>query len=470
MEFKDWTIDQAAEAYTFDTSLHFALNLSNRRNYLCSRSVDSYRRLMREDQHAAGIFAQVTDTLVKELDIRVNRQRLYSTHVLSDMASFGRTRLLGITVKRFLTSLKRHTPQQHSDLPVELIERYSPSIGALFGQAVKQADQRSTIRQQTAEDMHLLIERFAGEESIAKSSSYKAMVRLFGEHCEIQEKRIIVRAKARDEQGGSANTLQNPSDLGAGYGHKGAGYQAQLGQTSHEDNDVQLVMVCQPQSAAESDVHVVPSIITELEAREHKLDELAADTAYGSDENHQLAKAHGIDLISPVPGAQPKQGFEGAMIQEIAQPGPGEKRNAGRPQTHQQKARREKALRSARRREREQSEEWRAKYRRRAGIEGLHRGIDRRTGFKKLRVRGLKAVTHSIYGKVMGWNILQAARAKAKRRIKAAKAGKKPSQSIWVAITTHWPRWRETVLSIHRAVRGVFKLHHAGPGLRPCYS
>jgi hypothetical protein len=469
LEFKDWTIDQAAEAYTFDTSLHFALNLSNRRNYLCPRSVDSYRRLMREDRLAASVFAQVTDTLVKELDIRISRQRLDSTHVLSDMASFGRTRLLGITVKRFLTSLKRHTPKQHSDLPVELIERYSPSIGALFGLAVKQAEARSAIRQQTAEDMHLLIERFADEESIAKRSSYMAMVRLFGEHCQIQEKRIIVRAKARDEQGGSASTLQNPSDLEAGYGHKGPGYQVQLAESSHEDNDVQLVLVCLPQSAAESDANAAVDVITELTTRGHKPDEVASDTAYGSDENYLHAQAHGIDWISPTPGAQPKQGHQGAMTREIAEPGAGEPRGAGRPQTQQQKARRQKARRSARRREGEQSEEWQAKYRRRAGIEGLHRGIDRRTGFKQLRVRGLKAVTHSTYGKVMGWNILQAARATAKKRVQAAKAAKKPRQIIWAAVKRLWPSWKEAVLSISSAMDGVLKPHWAGPCLRPRY-
>ena len=71
------------------------------------------------------------------------------------------------------------------------------------------------------------------------------------------------------------------------------------------------------------------------------------------------------------------------------------------------------------------SEEWCAKYRRRAGIESLNRGLDRRTGIKHLRVRGMKAVKHSVYAKVTGWNIIQSARA----IWKAAKAERKRAKA-----------------------------------------
>ena len=72
--------------------------------------------------------------------------------------------------------------------------------------------------------------------------------------------------------------------------------------------------------------------------------------------------------------------------------------------------------------EEQESEEWRTKYRRRAGIEGVNRGLDRRTGIKELRVRGMRAVAHAVYGKVMGWNIVQGARALRKRALAARKA------------------------------------------------
>lgn len=463
MEFKNWTIDAAAEAYTFDTSLHFALHLGNRRNYLCPRSVDNYRRLMREDAQAAAVFAQVTDTLIQELDLRISRQRLDSTHVFSDMASFGRTKLLAVAIKRFLTSLKRHTPAQHDALTSDLRERYSPSVGALFGEATFSKESRAAAQQQAAEDLHLLIERFADEATITARSSYQALVGLFSEHCELRDARITVRAKAQDPNGGSANTLQNPSDPAAGYdGHKGPGYQVQLAETSHSENPVQLISACLPQSAAESDGHALETMLSDLAERQKLPDELAADTAYGSDENHQLATQRGIDLISPVPGAPPKTGSHaGVKAQESkAPPAPGEKRR-GRPpggqRSQKQQALHEKAVRMAQRRQREQSEEWREKYRVRAGIESVNRGLDRRTGLKKLRVRGERAVSHSIYGKVMGWNILQAARGLAQRARKERKSAGKALESI-IAAWNWMQTWvRQEVLSATSAGSNALK-------------
>jgi hypothetical protein len=85
-EMRHLTGEQAAEAYTFDAGVQFALNLSRDAQYLSARSVDNYRRLLREDDHAREIFQNISATLVRELDLDIRRQRLDSTHVLSHMA------------------------------------------------------------------------------------------------------------------------------------------------------------------------------------------------------------------------------------------------------------------------------------------------------------------------------------------------------------------------------------------------
>ena len=51
-------------------------------------------------------------------------QRLDSTHVLSNMADMGRTRMMGVTIKRFLTQLGRHDPAAWQEVPGETRERY----------------------------------------------------------------------------------------------------------------------------------------------------------------------------------------------------------------------------------------------------------------------------------------------------------------------------------------------------------
>ncbi len=69
----------------------------------------------------------------------------------------------------------------------------------------------------------------------------------------------------------------------------------------------------------------------------------------------------------------------------------------------------DKAMRLAHRRRFEQSEAFWQAYRFRAGIEGSISQMDRRTGIKRLRVRGLKAVTLCAKLKAAGVNVLRAA-------------------------------------------------------------
>ena len=425
------------EAYSFDNALHYALNLARDHQYLCPRSLDTYRKLVRDDKLVGDIFTQVTAKLIEELNISITKQRLDSTHLFSDMAVFGRTKLMATAVKRFLTSLKRHAAESYNELDAALRERYEVSQARLFGEAGSSAEGRTKARQEVAQDMHALIERFADDKAINTRSSYRAMQRIFEEHCEIKAGKISVRTKSRDVQGSSSHTMQNPSDDGAGYdGHKGSGYQVQLAQTSAASNPVQMITVCIPQSAGASDSAAVAQVIAAQQAMSAVPDEMSADTAYGSDANVEHSAAHGIDLISPVPGRRPKADQEVRAQKADQEASQSEGRASGSELNELSKAER-----IAQRREREQSEEWRDKYRRRAGIESLNRGLDRVTGIKQLRVRGLVAVSHAVIGKACGWNILQAARAKAKAARAERKSGKLGSQKVGQALRDAWRRF-----------------------------
>ncbi|MFH1975268.1 MAG: transposase, partial [Pseudomonadota bacterium] len=55
------------------------------------------------------------------------------------------------------------------------------------------------------------------------------------------------------------------------------------------------------------------------------------------------------------------------------------------------------------------TDEFKDRYRWRAGIEGAISEYDRRTGVKRLRVRGLKAVGYCAVLKALGVNIFRAA-------------------------------------------------------------
>ena len=456
-EFMDWTKQEALDAYSFRMDIHYALNLEPITHDISMRTLERYINLFETDKLAKTIMSQVTVNLVDILEIKIDKQRLDSTHIFSDMASFGRTRLMGVAIKRFLTQLNRHNQQDYNALDESLRQRYAPGIHQLFGDTGKDNESRRLLRQQVAEDMHFLLRRFADTTEHGRKDTYKALERIFYEQCEVHEEKVCVKKKT------GGNVMQNPSDPGATYdGHKGQGYQVQLSETCNPDNEVQLITCAIPQTAAESDANSFGEVVKDLEVNDLVCDEMVADTHYTSDQNVQLAQEHSIELVGPTPpgsggphdtyqlniddfnvdeeteeliccpaGHAPessvhdKQTAKTKTIMPQSACGqceyidqcPVKKTRHGYQLDHTAKERR-----LAGRRREEATEVFHQRYRIRGGIEGTNSGLKRRTGLGQLRVRGQPRVFSSILLKVAGWNILRAAACAKMRQIVCARA------------------------------------------------
>src|SRR3954470_1307106 len=266
-DFFDWNTQEAIEAYIFRNDVQYALNTEPGVT-LCTRTLERYQQLFRDNDLAAKVFDKVTTQLVAALDLDVSRQRLDSTHVFSHMATFGRTKLMAVAIKRFLTQLQRHDGDAYAALPEDLRKRYAPPQSRLFADA-KDAEARARDRQQAAEDLHFIITRFADRPDHASRSTYKALVTIFDQQCEISAEKIVVKAKT------GGDCIQNPSDLGASYsGHKGPGYQVQLAETCAPSNEVQLITAALPQTASEPDAGAVVPMIDQLDHAGRKPEEL----------------------------------------------------------------------------------------------------------------------------------------------------------------------------------------------------
>ena len=456
-EFMDWTKDEALDAYSFRMDIHYALNLEPVTHDLSMRTLERYIGLFEKDELAGAIMSEITVKLVDLLDINIDKQRLDSTHVFSDMASFGRTRLMGVAIKRFLTQLKRHDPKAYELLDEQLRRRYAPGVNQLFGDTGKDGESRRLLRRQVAEDMYLLIRRFAEMAEHAGRDTYKSMERIFYEQCEVHEEKVCIKKKT------GGNVMQNPSDPGATYdGHKGPGYQVQLSETCHPDNEAQLITCALPQTAVEPDTTATSEVLDSLEESGLLPQEMFADTHYCSDENIQAAANRGVELVGPVQcgglinkdvdqlnvddfdvdeqteevvccpaGHKPassihdKQTGQTKTVMpssacsqcEFHKECPVEKCRDGYCLYHTAKQRR-----LAGRRREEATDVFRERYRIRGGIEGTNSGLKRRTGLGRLRVRGQPRVFGSILLKVTGWNILRAAACAKMREIVYARA------------------------------------------------
>lgn len=401
LEFHNWTEAEAVDAYLFDTRIQYALNLGSDNLSMCEKTIQRYRKVIRQEKLAQKIFDDITDKLIKELDLNIETQRLDSTHVFSDMATFGRTKLMASTITRFLTQLKKHHAKYYQKIPESLLCRYQRKIDKLFAEFKKDQAKRSWLRQQVAEDLYALIQLFAGHAKVENMTTFKDVLRVFEEQCELIDS-ITVNSSDDDDDSSEvnikkspgANVMQNPSDPDATYdAHKGQGYQIQLSETCSEENEVQLLTAAIPQSASASDADAVDLILTDLENNQTLPNTLIADTLYGSDKNHQTCAKKNIVLHSPVSGKVPNKEIEKPTKAQV---------------------------RLAQRRQEQQTKEWAKIYNLRAVIEGSIGALKRKTGMVRLRYRGASAVFTSMLLKVAGWNIARA-HASAKIRLKIPK-------------------------------------------------
>ena len=294
-EFNDWDDSEAILAYESHQNVRFALGLCPGISELSRRTLQRYRKHLIEDDSAMAVFTSITQKLADLMGLKVEKQRLDSTHIFSNMARFGRTQLMGIMIKRFLGQVKRHASKDYEALPEELRERYEPPRNKLFGDTGRDEKSYATLRRKVAADMYFLIERFHDDEAHNNRDTYKQMVRVFFEQCEVVEEQIRIKKKP------GGDTMQNPSDPDATYdGKKGSGYQVQISETCHAENEQQLITAVIPQTATESDTHALNPVLDQLEANGLFPDEMLADSLYGVDENTQSAKKRGVDVVAPV--------------------------------------------------------------------------------------------------------------------------------------------------------------------------
>jgi hypothetical protein len=447
-DFFDLTIEQSVERYLLDAGWQYALNINPIEASMSHATIERYIKLFKKSPLAGEIFHRVTSAFIETLELDISRQRLDSTHIFSDMAVFGRTKLMGVTIKRFLTQLKRQHRKFYDDLPEELRTRYLPSQGKLF------ADDRSgrkQLRQTVAEDLLFLVSRFAEEADIIRRTSYKALQRVLEEQCDVVEEQVVLKEKT------TGKVMQNPSDPEASYdGHKGPGYQAQIAETCGEGNEVQLITSVMVEPAHACDQEALAPTLDELDDHDRLPDLLYTDTSYGRDENVVEAAQRGVDLQSPVSGPSPGNAddlsLDDFVIDDKAEvvvscpngckPRRSEhNQSKGKTRTVMNSSdcsscaflgqcpvkqvggdfvlcHTPKQRRIAERRAEQGTEVFRENYAVRAGGESVNSGLKRKLGLARVRVRGAPAVSMAVLLRCAGWNLLRALQALKKRGIR----------------------------------------------------
>lgn len=464
-QMQDLTDEEAVSQFAFNLQWHYALNITSTADadaYISPKTLWNMRSLLTELGIYTTIFEEVTKTLAEVFKVDVSKQRIDSVHIFSNMRHLGRIGLFVKTIKKFLVNLKRHHKDLYEALDKAIADRHMTKQGEAVFSMVKPSESINTLAK-LADDVFTLVERFRGNEHVTGMNSYQLLARLLKEQCIVERvdtHTTQVSIKANKDV--PSDSLQNPSDPDAGYdGHKGKGYQVQVaesylpaherpsavqagtetGSASEDANTLNLITSVIVEPAHKSDAHALIPLIEATQEKGLGPKEVIADSLFGSDENCEKAKTMGVEVISPVMGkpaedAVPLTHFSMNSKNEVTSCPEGctpdktkskddnhtalfSKRTCRAcsrkntcPTLPGKKGRylryNDKAIRLAHRRAREDTPEFRDKYRFRSGIEGTMSQFDRTTGIKHLRVRGLSAVSFAAFLKAAGVNILRA--------------------------------------------------------------
>jgi hypothetical protein len=465
-EMFNLTDAEALEQLEFNLLWQHALRLDMEETHLPQKTLHNFRvRLM---QHDGGrlAFEETTDRIIQALGIRTGKQRLDSTHIMSNIAILTRLGLFCETMRLFLRAVQGEHPELAHRVPEGLAGRYLKKGGEPTAYEDARSGEGRRRLSVCARDLYRLVDRFRGTDA-KDMEEYRLLQRLLREQCHVGGHRDGLPGDDDDDAGEGkvpialkdpkevrSDSLQSPHDPDVTYsGHKGKGYEVQIAETCHEENATQIITHVEVTPSSGSDTDVTVPLVDALAERKVRPDELFADTAYGSGLNAFEAACRGTEVVSPVAGSAPgasqvteqegplrlttadfridvtgaqatvcpagRQSIEEYELEDApeqveiyfaraaCEPCPLRSRCPVKLNRYEGayvlKADLVK-VNIQRRRRAEATEAWRKRYAVRAGIEGTNSELKRRHGLGRLRVRGGPRVRLVVYLKALACN------------------------------------------------------------------
>ena len=458
-EMFDLTDDETLFNLEFHLAYQVALALDPGDAHTCQKTLHNFRKRLIECDADQLLFRTVTDKMLKVLGVDVSKQRLDSTHILSNIARLTRLGLFCETIRVFLAAVKKDFARYFKAIPESLRKRYLKEDGTAtrFGDA--KSDESRRRLSVCARDVYRLVDRFRGCEDVRKLEGYSLLERLLAEQCEITKtprnggdgdadiSEPGVPVEVKEPENISSDSLQSPHDPDATFsGHKGKGYEVQIAETYGNENVPEIITHVEVTRSCDSDSSATLPTLDALAQRDIQPKEMLADTTYCSTDNAIAAAAAGTELVGPVPGTASDTTPEdrlgkGDFLIDPSGAGPSTcvggqtttktERNdtsgvlrvyfdggaCAKCQFSEMCAARllkdgarvfTTTVRQAtmeQRRAYEQSEEFKARYAARAGIEGTNSEMKRAHGLGHLRVRREPRVQLAVYLKALACNV-----------------------------------------------------------------
>ena len=318
-EMFDLTDQEALDQLDFNMLWHHALRLDIDEAHLPQKTLHNFRARLMEHDGGRVAFQETTDRIIEALGLRTGKQRLDSTHIISNIALLTRLGLFCETIRLFVKAVKRKYPELGEGVAEGLAQRYIKEDGeATSYEDVRSGEGRRRLGV-CARDLYRLADRFRGT-AVTEMDEYRLMERLLREQCDVGRHRDG-RPELDDDDSGEgkvpialkepkevrSDSLQSPHDADVTYsGHKGKGYEVQVAETCDEENVTQIITHVEVTPSSGSDANATVPVIDALGDRGIGPEKLWGDTSYGSGRNGWEAERRGTELVSPVGGPSPE--------------------------------------------------------------------------------------------------------------------------------------------------------------------
>ena len=128
-EIFNLTDEEALGRLAFDLRWHVALERALGDAPCCQKTLHNFRVALEKHDLAKAQFRELTGKMIEALGLSVEKQRLDSTHILSNIARLNRLGLFCETIRVFLKELRKEMPGKFVEVPEGLRGRYLKNDG-----------------------------------------------------------------------------------------------------------------------------------------------------------------------------------------------------------------------------------------------------------------------------------------------------------------------------------------------------
>lgn len=292
-----WTDEELAERLQFDLLTRYALGLDDLGQAPPTlRTFTNHRRRVREYAAATEVnlyevvFEVITDEQLTALELKTGWQRMDSTQLLSNIAQISRLELVISVLQQGVKALPATMRRQWPEEAKEYLKQRPRTICY-------------RIKQEEVED-HLrrvgqwLLKAAAELAEQAETGEALALVeRVLREQYQIDDGRRVTLRPAQEVRGDS---LQSPHDPDATYRQKNdesyRGYVANLSETCHPENDVQLITSVQTAPNTTDDTTLLDESLQRQTERGIEIEEMVVDGGYTGPDGEKACADHEVEL------------------------------------------------------------------------------------------------------------------------------------------------------------------------------